>query len=296
MVGSKSDKLRRVWTRGLARWYEASGRHDLPWRGTADPWAILVSEVMLQQTQVNRVVGRWEAFLARWPTAEACAAAPLRDVLREWQGLGYPRRARALHDTAQVVAASGWPATEAGLRTLPGVGPYTARALRILAFGAGGPPPHDVNIARVTARAAVGTEPAQMRRASIDERLVAGQPRRMSAREYTYALFDVGALHCRARPRCLGCPLASGCASRLRLTTPTPPSGRTAIRFRGSIRELRGAVLRTMLADPAPASLDELQARAGAVATGRDRGDVAAALEALVRERLVSPIAAGSIH
>ena len=71
MVGAKSDKLRRVWTRGLARWYEASGRHDLPWRGTADPWAILVSEVMLQQTQVNRVMGRWEAFLARWPTAEA---------------------------------------------------------------------------------------------------------------------------------------------------------------------------------------------------------------------------------
>jgi A/G-specific adenine glycosylase len=297
MVGAKSDKLRRVWTRGLARWYEESGRHDLPWRGTTDPWAILVSEVMLQQTQVNRVSGRWEAFLARWPTTEACAAAPLREVLREWQGLGYPRRARALHDTAQVVASGGWPATEAGLRALSGVGPYTGRALRVLAFGAAGPPPHDVNIARVTARAALGTEPAAARRGSIDERLVAGQPRRMSARDYTYALFDVGALHCRAQPRCLGCPLASGCASRLRLAGPTPPVRGRSIRYRGSTRELRGAVLRTMLADPTPASLDELQARAGPVATGRDRGDVAAVLEALVRERLVSAIAAtGSIH
>jgi A/G-specific adenine glycosylase len=297
MVGAKSDKLRRVWTRGLARWYEASGRHDLPWRGTADPWSILVSEVMLQQTQVARVAGRWGAFLARWPTAEECAAAPLSEVLREWQGLGYPRRARALHDTAQLVAASGWPVTETGFRELPGVGSYTARALQVLAFGAAGPPPHDVNIARVTARAAVGTEPAQARRASIDDRLVAGQPRRMNARDYTYALFDVGALHCRARPRCLGCPLANGCASRLRLTGRTPPPVRTSIRYKGSTRELRGAVLRTMLADPAPASLDELQARAGAAATGRDRGDVAAVLEALIRERLVSPIAAtASIH
>ena len=98
---AKSDKLRRVWTRGLARWYEMHGRHDLPWRATAEPWAILVSEVMLQQTQVARVAGRWESFLARWPTPEACAAAPLAAVLREWQGLGYPRRARALHDTAR---------------------------------------------------------------------------------------------------------------------------------------------------------------------------------------------------
>ena len=118
--------------------------------------AILVSEVMLQQTQVARVVPRWEAFLARWPTPDACASAPLSAILREWQGLGYPRRARALHDTAGIVATSGWPDTETGLRSLPGVGPYTARALRVLAFGASSVPPQDVNIARVTARAALG--------------------------------------------------------------------------------------------------------------------------------------------
>jgi A/G-specific adenine glycosylase len=286
-----------VWTRGLARWYEASGRHDLPWRATADPWAILVSEVMLQQTQVTRVAGRWEAFLDRWPSPDSCAAAPLREVLREWQGLGYPRRARALHDIAQVVASSGWPVTEAGLRVLPGIGPYTARALRVLAFGRADAPPQDVNITRVTARAALGEEPALVPRASIEERLVVAQPRGLSSRDFTYALFDVGALHCRARPRCLGCPLAQGCASRRRLSGPAPTSSAASIRYRGSTRELRGALLRAMLTDPPPTSIDELQARAGAVAARRDRADVAAVFDALVSERLVGPIAStGSIH
>jgi A/G-specific adenine glycosylase len=288
----ESDKLRRVWTRGLARWYDASGRHDLAWRATAEPWAILVSEVMLQQTQVARVAGRWEAFLARWPSPESCAAAPLRDVLREWQGLGYPRRARALHDAAHVVASSGWPDTETGLRALPGVGPYTARALRVLAFGSDDSPPQDVNIARVAARAALGEEPAQRRRSSIDEQLVAGRPRGMSVRDFTYALFDVGASHCRARPQCPGCPLAARCVSRARLSGPAPPSRQRSIRYRGSTRELRGAVLRIMLTDSPPTDIDELQQRAGSVATRRERGDVAAVLEALVSERLVGPIAA----
>jgi A/G-specific adenine glycosylase len=289
---AQSDKLRRVWTRGLARWYDVHGRHDLPWRTTADAWAILVSEVMLQQTQVARVAGRWESFLARWPSPESCAAAPLRDVLREWEGLGYPRRARALHDVAQVVASSGWPETEAGLLGLPGVGPYTARALRVLAFGSADSPPQDVNIARVAARAALGEEPAQRRRSSIDEHLVAGRPRGMSARDFTHALFDVGALHCRARPQCLGCPLAAPCTSRVRLSGPARPSRKPSIRYRGSTRELRGAVLRVMLTDSPPTSIDELQERAGTVASGRDRGDVAAVLDALVSERLVGPIAA----
>jgi A/G-specific adenine glycosylase len=281
-----------VWTRGLARWYAERGRHDLPWRATDDPWAILVSEVMLQQTQVSRVAGRWESFMARWPSPGACAAAPLDDVLREWQGLGYPRRARALHDTARAVAAHGWPATEAGLRELPGIGVYTARALRVLAFAAAGAPPQDVNIARVTARAALGHEPCEVRTAAIEAQLAATRPRALSAREFTYALFDIGALHCRAQPLCSGCPLAAGCASRSRLVIGPGPS----IRYKGSTRELRGAVLRSMLATPSPRSLDELQSRVEAATAGRDRGDIATVLEALVRERLVSPIApAGSI-
>ena len=118
------------------------------------------------------MLGRWESFLALWPTPEACAAAPLAAVLREWQGLGYPRRARGLHETATVVAAKGWPESEGGLRELPGVGRYTARALMVLAFGAGPIPPQDVNIARVTARAALGREPEDVRQAAVEEQLV----------------------------------------------------------------------------------------------------------------------------
>jgi A/G-specific adenine glycosylase len=280
-----------VWTRGLARWYEVHGRHDLPWRATADPWAILVSEVMLQQTQVARVAGRWESFMGRWPTPEACAAAPLELVLREWQGLGYPRRARGLHDTATVVAAEGWPDSEAGLRSLPGVGAYTARALLVLAFGAGTAPPQDVNIARVTARAALGKEPQEVHQASIEAQLAAGRPRTLSPRAFTYALFDAGALHCRARPLCHGCPLAARCASRDRLALAPPERRRPSPRYHGSTRELRGAVLRAMLADPPPSSIDELQQRAGPPAAGRPVTDIAVVLDALVHEGLVIPTA-----
>ncbi|HVC41286.1 MAG TPA: A/G-specific adenine glycosylase [Candidatus Saccharimonadales bacterium] len=276
-----------MWTRGLARWYRTRGRHDLPWRATVDPWAILVSEVMLQQTQVARVAGRWESFLARWPTPETCAAAPIAAVLREWQGLGYPRRARALHDTARAVSASGWPETEAGLRSLPGVGQYTARALRVLAFGAPTSPPQDVNIARVTARAALGLELDEIRPTTIEAELAAGWPRGMSARAFTYALFDAGALHCRARPNCQGCPLAATCASRDRLAAAPPEPRRRSPRYRGSTRELRGAVLRAMLADPRPRTIDELQERAGPPAAERSSTDIALVLDTLVHEGLV---------
>jgi A/G-specific adenine glycosylase len=285
----KSDKLRRVWTRGLARWYAVHGRHDLPWRATADPWAILVSEVMLQQTQVARVAGRWESFLEKWPTPDACARAPLSEVLREWQGLGYPRRARGLHDTATVVATCGWPGSEEGLLALPGVGRYTARALRVLAFGDSVVPPQDVNIARVTARAALGREPSDIRQALLEEQLAAGEPKGMTARTFTYALFDVGALHCKAKPLCHGCPLATTCPSRDRLAEASPSPGRRQPAYRGSTRELRGAVLRAMLADPSPASIAELQSRAGAPAAGRPSSDIAYVLDTLVHEGLVSP-------
>lgn len=218
-------------------------------------------------------------------------------MLREWQGLGYPRRARALHDTARIVTEGGWPATESGLRDLPGIGAYTARALRVLAFGAAVIPPQDVNIARVTARAALGQEPGDVRTLSIEAQLTTARPRALNAREFTHALFDVGALHCRARPLCDGCPLAAACASRARLAMGPAPSARPSVRYKGSTRELRGAVLRTMLADPAPSTLDELHARVGTAVAGRERGDVATVLEALIRERLVSPIAStGSIN
>src|SRR5439155_24060653 len=115
----------------LLAWFREHGR-DLPWRGTRDPYRILVSEVMLQQTQVPRVVPRYERWLVRLPAVEALADAPAADVIREWDGLGYNRRAINLHRAARAVAAGGWPAD---LTELPGVGPYTADALRCFAFG-----------------------------------------------------------------------------------------------------------------------------------------------------------------
>nr|MDQ2960286.1 A/G-specific adenine glycosylase [Candidatus Dormibacteraeota bacterium] len=213
-----------MWTQGLAEWYSTHGRHHLPWRQTLDPWAVLVSEVMLQQTSVARVLPRWDAFLQRWPAPADCSAAPLDEVLREWQGLGYPRRARALWLTAGLVSAAGWPADEAGLRTLPGVGVYTARAL--LAFSALGhasrdvAPPRDVNLARVASRAALGLEPHETTPAVLDGVLREARPAAMTVREYGYALFDVGATHCRVRPRCHGCPVAAACAALRRTTLP----------------------------------------------------------------------------
>jgi A/G-specific adenine glycosylase len=115
----------------LLAWFAANGR-DLPWRRTTDPYAILVSEVMLQQTQVDRVVPRYLEWLARWPTAAALAAAPVADAIRAWQGLGYNRRAVNLHRAACVIAAHGWPED---LTRLPGVGRYTADAIRSFALG-----------------------------------------------------------------------------------------------------------------------------------------------------------------
>src|SRR5688500_12798104 len=131
----------------LLAWFRKSGR-DLPWRRTRDPYAILVSEVMLQQTQVERVVPRWHAWLERWPTLEALAAATPADVIREWQGLGYNRRALNLHRAASVVAERGWPDD---LTELPGVGPYTADAVRAFAFDAD-VLPVDTNVRRVQER------------------------------------------------------------------------------------------------------------------------------------------------
>jgi A/G-specific adenine glycosylase len=141
-----SRTLARV-ERILSEWFAANAR-DLPWRHTRDPYAILVSEVMLQQTQVDRVVPRYLSWLERWPTVEELAAAARGDVIRQWQGLGYNRRAVNLHRAARIVARDGWPDD---LATLPGVGPYTATAVRCFARGED-VLPVDVNVARVQRR------------------------------------------------------------------------------------------------------------------------------------------------
>ena len=146
-------------------WWREHGR-DLPWRRTRDPYALLVAEVMLQQTQVTRVVDRWTAWLERWPDAASLAAATPAEVLQAWQGMGYNRRALNLHRASRVVAAQGWPTTYEGLRTLPGVGPYTAAALAVQAFGAD-LLPVDVNVRRVLERALGRTRPRAADRARL---------------------------------------------------------------------------------------------------------------------------------
>ncbi|MGD0833031.1 MAG: A/G-specific adenine glycosylase [Candidatus Dormibacteria bacterium] len=269
----------------LAAWYGASGRHHLPWRHTRDPWAVLVSEVMLQQTSVARVLPRWSRFLERWPDPASCAAASLEDVLREWDGLGYPRRAAALWRCAGAVAASGWPAGEAGLRSLPGVGAYTARALLCLAFDLPGAPARDVNLGRVAARCWLGAETAPP--GALDRALAEHRPAAMPWRDYTLALFDVGATLCRSRRAdCERCPLATVCASRPRLAPGVAVPPRSHPAYAGSMRQLRGAILRAMLAAPdrSPADLERAVA---AVPLASRPGAVAEALDGLRRDGLL---------
>ena len=203
----------------LFEWHAKNAR-DLPWRRTRDPYAILVSEVMLQQTQVERVVPRWERWLERWPTAAALADASPAEVIRVWQGLGYNRRALSLHRAAQTIAAGGWPKD---LTDLPGIGPYTAAAIRNQAFGE---PvlPVDTNVARIQERTAHQFRPAALQ-----------------------ALFDLGATVCLARvPRCGACPLAEHCPSRGRRYEPL----RRQSRFEGSFRQRRAAMLRLVADEP----------------------------------------------
>lgn len=203
----------------LLAWYARKGR-DLPWRRTRDPYAILVSEVMLQQTQVDRVIPRYVRWLRRWPTAETLAAASPAEVIAEWQGLGYNRRALLLHRAAGYVASHGWPAD---LTELPGVGPYTADALRNFAF-AEDVLPRDVNVERVERRAGHAFSGAAAQ-----------------------ALMDLGAMVCLARiPRCDSCPLAAECPSR---GTRDEPARRQP-RFEGSFRQRRGHTLRTIVEGP----------------------------------------------
>jgi A/G-specific adenine glycosylase len=213
----------------LVSWYQANAR-DLPWRRTTDPYAILVSEVMLQQTQVDRVVPRYLAWLDRWPTAAALAAASPGEVIVAWQGLGYNRRAINLHRAAQRVAAHGWPDD---LTELPGVGPYTAGAVGNFAFGRD-VLPIDVNVRRIQERTGEQFDGS-----------------------CTQALFDLGATVCLARiPRCGACPLAVACPSRGSRYEPL----RKQSRFEGSFRQRRAAALRAVAAGEQPTDGDALVA------------------------------------
>ena len=207
----------------LLEWHAAEGR-DLPWRRTRDPYAILVSEVMLQQTQVGRVIPRYLRWLERWPTAESLATAPRSEVIREWQGLGYNRRAVNLHRAAERIADGGWPDD---LTELPGVGRYTADAVSRFALEAD-VLPVDVNVARVLERTHGAFGPTS-----------------------AHALMDLGATVCLARiPRCGSCPLAEDCPSRGRRYEPVRKQGR----FEGSFRQLRAQTLRLVAERSRPAA------------------------------------------
>jgi A/G-specific adenine glycosylase len=215
----------------LLAWFAEKGR-DLPWRRTRDPYAILVSEVMLQQTQAARVVPRYEAWLERWPTVETLAQASTAEVIRAWQGLGYNRRALNLQRAAREIAANGWPDD---LTALPGVGRYTADA--VACFALGGPVlPEDVNVRRVQERTGV----------SFDHTCA-------------QALMDLGATVCIARvPRCGECPLATECPSRGRRFEPLRKQGP----FEGSFRQRRAHALRVVLEGREPTDAEAVVALA----------------------------------
>jgi A/G-specific adenine glycosylase len=227
--------------RSLLAWYAVEQR-DFPWRRTRDPYAVLVSEVMLQQTQASRVIDRYERFMQRFPTLDALAAAPPSSVLAEWNGLGYNRRALSLRRAAIVVARDGWPRDVAGLQGLPGVGPYTARAIASLAFGL---PTGvvDTNVRRwLLRRLGASDRPSELQ-ALADRLARAGGDADVSA-AFTHATMEFGARVCRARsPRCEACPLARGCPSRGRAVA-VPVARQPA--FIGSERARRGALVRAL--------------------------------------------------
>jgi len=217
-------------------WYRSSGR-DLPWRRTQDPYRVLVSEVMLQQTQVARVLPAYARFLKRFPTLGALARASLGDVLREWSGLGYNRRARDLQLIARR-SSRGLPRDIAGLDALPGVGPYTASAVACFAHGHA-TPFADTNIRRVLGRAVLGRSATEREAVELDRRLGS---RREPAR-WHHALMDIGATICVARrPRCGQCPLSSVCA----YTGVDDVVRRRQPPFATSDRRVRGAILRAL--------------------------------------------------
>lgn len=250
---------------------------DLPWRRTRDPWGVLVSEVMAQQTQVARIIPRWEAFMERFPTPEALAGAPLADLLRLWQGLGYPRRARSLHEAARRIANSGrFPSTVEELMDLPGVGPYTARAVAAFAFdldvGV-----LDTNVGRLLARlAGERLRPAEAQ-SMADDLVPKGD-----AWIWNQVVMDFGATVCTARsPRCDHCPVSGQCAWAGSTERADPAQGSAGVsgkqaRFEGSDRQARGRLLAALVDGPIPAAAVAAVMERDSVVADRLLGDLVA--------------------
>lgn len=253
------------WQERVLDWSERT-RRDLPWRRTRDPWAVLVSETMLQQTQVSRVVPRFEAFLCQFPQPRACAGASAGSVVAAWAGLGYNRRAVSLHRGAQAITAihgGRVPDTLPELLALPGVGPYTARAVLAFAFER----PYgvlDTNTARVLARAVAGRCLGRGEAQRLADDIVPVD----RAWAWNQALVDLGAACCGARPRCEQCPLAEGACrwANAGLPAPDPAVGSAGVsgrqsRFDGSDRQGRGRLVDAIRR--APLAPDAVAAAAG---------------------------------
>jgi A/G-specific adenine glycosylase len=271
----------------ILEWFGRVGRR-LPFRATGDPYAVLVSEAMAQQTQAARAGEAWTRFVETFPTVAALAAASPAEVLRAWQGLGYNRRAMNLWRAARTIVADHGgrvPSDLAALEALPGVGPYTARAVGAIAFGipVGAV---DTNVRRVIGRMTAG-DPAMLDRATLQSLADAAVPAGRSA-DWTHAVMDLGATVCAPRqPNCAGCPVRTWCRFAARSDgVAVPPRGRgsrsPATPFPATTRWLRGRII------------DRLRMTAGdgwsviEVPIGtHDDAAVRAALDALAREGLI---------
>src|ERR1700734_3455014 len=248
--------MKNAYAAPVLRWNAAHAR-DLPWRRSgASPWSVLVSEIMLQQTPVARVLPAHAAWLARWPTPSSLAAAAPGDAVRQWARLGYPRRALWLHAAAGILAdqhAGQVPSSVQALRELPGVGSYTAAAVASFAFGQR----HavlDTNVRRVLARLVRGEELPPRSTSAAESRLAESllPADRGEAARWSVAVMELGALVCTAaHPRCSGCPVAAACSWR-RAGSPAGASRPAAPRYKGSDRQCRGALLAALRGTSGP--------------------------------------------
>jgi A/G-specific adenine glycosylase len=285
----------------LLAWYERFGRGHLPWRRTRDPYAIVVAEFMLQQTQVDRVLPLHAAFLERFPTFAALAASDAGDVMRAWRGLGYNSRARRLRALAQTVVAEHdgrLPRERAALLALPGIGPYTAAAVRAFAFDQSDVA-LDTNIRRVVQRLSFGLEfPVPAGERTIDAAAAAMVPAGRG-HDWNSAMMDLGATICTARaPKCLLCPLAAHCAAApidpaqlaARARAAVRRSPQESIPFERTTRFLRGRIIDRLRDVPARTGLAmvELNRDLARVVPDDRLAEIPAVVEALIGEGIVA--------
>ena len=279
----------RIDSSELLGWYAVAGR-DLPWRRPGvSAWQILVSEFMLQQTPVSRVEPVWQEWVRRWPTPSATASAGAADLLRAWGKLGYPRRAKRLHECATVIARDHDDVVPDDVETLlglPGVGDYTARAVACFGYGRR-VPVVDTNVRRVVARATRGVAEAPESSRDLTE-VAALLPEDATAACFSVALMELGATVCTARsPRCGVCPL-SACAWRAAGHPPADKPARRAQSYAGTDRQVRGRLLDVLRANDVPVSRQQLEVAWLTDTDQRDR-----ALASLLADGLVEQTSDG---